>query len=323
MEAIRKKVFPTTLKGLETGLGLFGYYRKCIANYATIVEPIQHLKTIGFKASPIKGRPRDRYAETTQIELNANLNKMTPEDREKLILQAKEAWETVKSKLTSAPILAYPDFSKPFKLYVDRSKEHSFGVAIHQVQDGVERPILFLSRCLKPSERGYWATELETAALVWALQKVPFYFDSGDFEVITDYAPILGLHKEAKGRRSQRLDEWALFLLKFSPRMKIIHRAGRQHANADGLSRLHDQQEPGRDKSEAVVTPSFAVSVMELDEGFLNRIREDIMTDSTFALITKKLDEQRTRASKTGEQTENREWAYHNFILKTDGLLYH
>lgn len=175
--------------------------------------------------------------------------------------------------------MAYPDFSKPFKLYVDGSKEVGFGAVIHQVQEGVERPILFLSRCLKPSEQGYWATELETAALVWALQKVPFYFDSGDFEVITDHSAILGLHKKAKGRRSQRLDEWALFLSNFTPRMKISHRAGRQHANADGLSRLQDENSDERSLEDNVVQlESFAVSIMGLSKDFTDSVRTCMLT---------------------------------------------
>jgi RNase H-like domain found in reverse transcriptase len=106
---------------------------------------------------------------------------------------------------------------------------------------------------------------LETAALVWALQKVPFFLDSGEFEVITDHAPIKGLYKEAKGRRSQRLDKWALFLSKCHPRMKITHRAGKQHANADGLSRLHDEE------PEVAKTDAFAVSILGLDDDFRER----------------------------------------------------
>jgi RNase H-like domain found in reverse transcriptase/Reverse transcriptase (RNA-dependent DNA polymerase)/Integrase zinc binding domain/Chromo (CHRromatin Organisation MOdifier) domain len=327
VEAIRQKAFPTKLKGLETGIGFFGYYRKFVENFASIVEPILRLKTIGFKTCPIKGRPRERYASNTDVLLNQNIERIPPKIRAEIIRKAKEAWELLKEKLTTAPVLAYPDFSKAFKLYVDGSKEHGFGAAVHQTQDGVERPILFLSRCLKPSEKGYWATELETAALVWALQKVPFYFDSGEFEVITDHSAILGLHKEARGRRSQRLDEWALFLSKFAPRMKITHRAGKQHANADGLSRLHDEETVGDTPVKNVGTDcnrteSFPVTIIGLDKQFMDDIQSGMEKDKAFATVIAKLEDQKNLALRAGECLDNRKWAYHSFFIGEDGLLY-
>jgi hypothetical protein len=73
-----------------------------------------------------------------------------------------------------APTLAYPDFNRSFILYTDGSHERGFGVALHQLDaDGIERPILYLSKALTPAEWNYWPTELETGALVWALQKLP------------------------------------------------------------------------------------------------------------------------------------------------------
>jgi len=66
------------------------------------------------------------------------------------------------------------DFDKAFILYTDGSKQMGFGVALHQMgPDGVERPIPFLSICLTTAEINYWPSELETAALIWALQKLP------------------------------------------------------------------------------------------------------------------------------------------------------
>jgi len=54
-----------------------------------------------------------------------------------------------------------------FILYVDGSKEKGFGAVLHQKnKNGVERPVLFISKTLASHEKNYQATELETAALV-------------------------------------------------------------------------------------------------------------------------------------------------------------
>jgi hypothetical protein len=151
-----------------------------------------------------------------------------------------DAWEELKKQLCNATTRDFPDFFKPFILYVDGSKEGGFGVPIHQIgSDGVERPILFLPRSLTGAETRYWATELETAALVWALTKLPQYFEDGPFTVVTDHSALKSaLQTKTTGRRSARLNEWAMFLATYLPRMTIIHRPGKAHLNADDLLRL-------------------------------------------------------------------------------------
>lgn len=102
-----------------------------------------------------------------------------------------DPWQAVKDAICSASVLAFPDYTKPFISYVDGSKEQGFGAALHQVRtDGVERPVLFISRELKKAEQSYWLTELEAGALVWALHKLQHYLDSNDFIIYTDHAAL-------------------------------------------------------------------------------------------------------------------------------------
>ncbi len=157
-------------------------------------------------------------------------------------------------------------------------------VALHQVGlDGVERPVLFLSRDLTDAETRYWATELEAGALVWALTKLPQFFDDGDFTVITDHTALKSaLQNKTNGRRSARLNEWALYLSTFQPRMKIVHRAGKSHGNADGLSRL-----PTRD-----VAHAFPVVVVKAEEEFLKEISAALPKDPHFGRIYEHLHKQ-------------------------------
>jgi hypothetical protein len=231
VEAIRQMAFPTTLQQLEHGLGFFGYYRKFVPHYGAVVRPLQLLKTLRFKGSPTSKTQRRRFTEKTLL-LPA---------LEKVEEEAKKAWHTIKEFLCTAPTLAFPNFDRMFILYVDGSKELGFGVAVHQEDDdGVERPVLYLSKDLSPAEMNFWPTELETGALVWALQKLPQFLDHHKFVVWTDHSAIKGALSLAPvhGKRSLRLANWRLFLSKYINKMEIKHRAGKTHNNADGLSRI-------------------------------------------------------------------------------------
>ena len=235
VEAIRALKFPENLVELENGYGFFGYYRKFVSHFAGIARPLQELKTLGFKGSPIDKKPRAAFAR------KRSLTEVVGDNR-KLLEDCKQAWQTLKDRLCEAPQLAFPDFDKPFILYVDGSKERGFGAALHQVgEDGIEHPVLFLSRDLTPAEQKYWPTELETGALVWALQKLPQYLDHGKLTVHTDHSSITSAFKDlgpVHGKRSNRLANWRLFLQKYIDRMEIKHRPGKLHTNADALSRL-------------------------------------------------------------------------------------
>ena len=237
VEKVRTIKFPESLQQLENGLGFFGYYRKFVKNYAGIVRPLQVLKTRGFKGSPPDKKGRRHFASNSAV-IHTGVTDIE-------IKQAKDAWEQIKDCLYKAPVLAFPDFNKPFILYVDGSKEMGFGAALHQIgADGLEHPILYLSKELSPAEASYWPTELETGALVWALQKLPQYFDGGKTTVWTDHSALKDVLSLASvhSKCSLRLANWRLFLSKFAPYMEIKHRPGKSHANADGLSRIHTDQ---------------------------------------------------------------------------------
>ena len=80
------------------------------------------------------------------------------------------AFVCLKELLTSPPVLAYPDFSKPFMLHTDASGT-GLGAVLEQVQDdGNLHPVAFASRTLSKHEVKYGITELETLAVIWALR---------------------------------------------------------------------------------------------------------------------------------------------------------
>ena len=83
----------------------------------------------------------------------------------------RKAFCTLKEKLVTAPVAAYPDFSKPFRLYTDASNT-GLGAILAQVQEGKERIICCASRSLNKSERNYSTTKKECLAIIWGGSRI-------------------------------------------------------------------------------------------------------------------------------------------------------
>ncbi|KAE8218991.1 hypothetical protein CF319_g7233 [Tilletia indica] len=114
---------PTTLRELYHVLGLFGYYRPFIPNFAAVAEPLTKL-TKGWKYEHVDGR----YRLTT-----VDGKPMSPD---KAVfpwsLAANNSFEALKAAIANPPVLAHPDPARPYILYVDASK-HAFAAVLHQV----------------------------------------------------------------------------------------------------------------------------------------------------------------------------------------------
>src|SRR5436189_6241162 len=82
-----------------------------------------------------------------------------------------ESFQTLKEKLYTAPILAYPDFEKEFILYTDASGYALGAVLSQKEKDGNEHVVYYASKTLTDTERKYSAIELECYAVVWAVEK--------------------------------------------------------------------------------------------------------------------------------------------------------
>jgi hypothetical protein len=78
-----------------------------------------------------------------------------------------EAFESLKERLCTTPVLGYPNFKFPYILTTDGSKM-AIGAILSQIQDGVERPLAHASRQLNAAEKNYSASEVELLTLVWA-----------------------------------------------------------------------------------------------------------------------------------------------------------
>jgi hypothetical protein len=142
------------------------------------------------------------------------------------------AFNTLKDSLSAAPVLACPDFGKPFVLQTDAA-DTGLGVALTQYVDGGDHVIAYASRSLTKPEQAYSTTEKECLAVVWGIEKMRPYLEGYRFTVLTDHQSLKWLQaiKDPTGR----LARWAIFLQQHD--FDIRYRKGVLNRVADTLSR--------------------------------------------------------------------------------------
>nr|XP_016494264.1 PREDICTED: uncharacterized protein LOC107813505 [Nicotiana tabacum] len=144
-----------------------------------------------------------------------------------------KAFEELKKKLVTAPIIVAPDGSLPFELMCDAS-DLAIEVVLGQRRDKVFYSIYYASKTLDDAQLNYTTTEKELLAIVWAFEKFWAYLEGTKVIVHTDHAAIryLFTKKESKAR----LMHWVLLLQEFD--VEIQDQKGTENQVADHLSRL-------------------------------------------------------------------------------------
>ena len=217
LKAVAEWPTPHTLTELRSFIGFCSYYRKFIPQYSHICYPLYKL----FK----KSEPWVWDNEQEQAFLTLQEVMMTP------------------------PILAYPQPLDPdcpedsvFHLDTDASRT-GLGAVLSQVQDGIERVIAYWSRTTNKAEENYCPTYLELLAVKCACEYFHNYLWGRKFVVRTDHASLTWLlnFKMPEGI----LARWLSNLTQYD--MEIVHRPGRKHGNADGLSRKRSRPCPRSD----------------------------------------------------------------------------
>jgi hypothetical protein len=145
-----------------------------------------------------------------------------------------DAFEKLKTCLMMPPILAYPNFSKPFILYIDASTFALGAILSQKNEDKREYVIAYASRTLNKHERNYSITELECLAVVWAVKHFHPYLHGHKFTVITDHAALQYLMNLPN--LVSKLRRWLMILNRYE--IKIINHPGRLHSNVDTLSQI-------------------------------------------------------------------------------------
>ncbi len=185
---------------MRSFIGTCCYYRRYILNFATIARPLHKLTE---KTSP--------FVWTSECQ---------------------DSFDRLKTALTTAPVLGYPNTTDPFILDSDASA-FAIGAVLSQIQEGKERVIAYFSRTLNKSERDYCVTRKELLAVVDSIKQFHPYLYGLQFLVRSDHAALTWLlkFKNAEGQLARWLEVLGTY------NFTIQHRPGKQHGNADGLSR--------------------------------------------------------------------------------------
>jgi hypothetical protein len=194
--AVMKWERPCNVKQVCGFLGLAGYYRKFVRNFGQISWPLTELLK------------KDRVFQWTA--------------------QTKAAFRTLQQALVSAPVLAIPDFTKPFVIETDASDG---GVGAILSQDG--HPISYLSRALGPKKQGLSAYEKEFLAILLAVDHWRPYLQVQEFLIQSDHRSLASLDEQRLHTPWQRKALTKLLGLSY----RIVYKPGRENGAADALSR--------------------------------------------------------------------------------------
>jgi hypothetical protein len=100
-----------------------------------------------------------------------------------------QAFQILKRKLISPPVLKCPDFNQRFILTTDASGE-GLGAVLSQGEIGKDLPVTFGSRTLNRAEKSYSTTEKELLAIMWGMRYFRPYLYGRTFTVVTDHKPL-------------------------------------------------------------------------------------------------------------------------------------
>ncbi len=223
---------PKSASDLHSFVGFVGFYRRFIKEFSRVARPLHEL-----------------------IQQSGNIKhhkhgKKRPKPEPFIWKQEhQEAFDRLVDLCTTAPVLAFADFTKPFKLHTDASME-GLGAVLYQEEQGKDRVISFASRRLSKSEMNYPVHKLEFLALKRAVtEKFHDYLYGTTFTAHTDNNPLTYVLSSAKldaaGHR------WVSQLANYN--FNILYRSGKRNIDADALSRIKwPEALPGRIASQSV-----------------------------------------------------------------------
>ncbi|XP_045541479.1 uncharacterized protein LOC123722976 [Papilio machaon] len=267
VDAVLKMKEPHNLKHLKSFLQTCSWFRKFIPDFSRIAEPLSKLT---------RKNEAWTWGEAQQ-----------------------RAFDVLKSKLTSAPILIQADYTQPFLLRTDASN-YALGAALLQGDNNNEKPIEYASRLLTSAERNYSTTEREALAVVWAVEKFRGYIDGHLCIVKSDHQPLKWLLtlKSPSGR----LIRWALKLQAFD--LKIEYSPGKVNTLADTLS---------RPTCNGINECEVCSVIVDLPQALPSQLRAEQLEDPEVAKIIQDLES-------TDELTSTR-WLERGYVLQ-QGVLY-
>jgi len=146
--------------------------------------------------------------------------------------ECQDAFDELKERLTSEPVLALPEDGGTYILDTDASN-YGLGAVLSQQQADGEKVIAYASRTMMPAERKYETTRKELLAIVTGLKHFRQYLLGRHIIIRTDHAALSWLRRTAEPM--PQLARWLTYIEQFD--YEVLHRPGVRHGNADALSR--------------------------------------------------------------------------------------
>eukprot|EP00253_Pinus_taeda_P028167 PITA_28167 len=205
VEVISKLPIPNCKRDVRSFLGFTGYYRIFIENFTKIASPLFKLLT---KDCELKWDP-----------------------------DCQAAFETLKTRISKAPILRGPNWELPFHISTDAS-DTTLGAVLGQ-KDLVPHAIYYTNKNLTPTELNYTVTEKEFLVVVHAINKFRHYITGYETFIHTDHSAIRYLME--KPVTNGRVTRWLLLLQEFN--ITVLDKPGKQNTVVDFLSRIQNTKE--------------------------------------------------------------------------------
>jgi len=201
VEAIINFPEPKNVKEIQSFLGLTNYFRKFIRDYALKSKSLQDLvkKNVEFVFSD----------------------------------QCKKSFEILKQELSSPPVLHIYNPKAETELHTDASSLGFGAILLQKQENGALAPIAYFSKSTNEAEKRYHSYELETLAIVKAVERFHVYLQGINFRIVTDCNSLVLAFK--KININPRIARWSLSLQNYH--FEIVHRSGNKMQHVDCLSR--------------------------------------------------------------------------------------
>ncbi len=191
---------PLYTKDAERFMGLANYHRTFVPNFAKLAEPMYR----------VTGKQKFKWEQ-----------------------EQKDAFNSLKSALTRAPVFVLPNTRDDFILDTDAS-DLAVGAELLQIQNGEEKVVAYSSYALTTEQRMYCVTRKELLAILRFTRQFRHNFLGKPFLVRTDHSSLTWLlhFKAPQGQLARWMEELSQY------NMVVQYRPGSKHGNADALSRI-------------------------------------------------------------------------------------
>ena len=215
-ESIAQCLPPDTYTKVKSFVGLVGHYRRFIKGFAKIAAPLYDVTSSDNK---------DKKSEHVDL---------SPESL--------EAFDRLKAACLQAPILAFPDFDKPFLLEMDAAGKGLGAVLSQKQEDGQYHPITYASLVMNETKQRYHSNKQEFLALKWAVTEQfheylsPYGKNRNEFVVRTDNNPLTYIFSSANLDAAGQC--WVARLTSYN--FSLEYQKGKDNTMADFLSQMNE-----------------------------------------------------------------------------------